>query len=120
MKPSPQGEFTWPSELVPVPRPTTSPPASELARTDDKETSQEAAVKASARAKQSQLAVMAWMDKAFRAVTSAEIAEGLRGQYSPSRVRGALSELEKAGSVKVVDDLGRTEYGNACSRYVLT
>lgn len=86
-----------------------------LARTTDPATSHKAA--AEAKVCESQVAVLGVLKAAGVPLTSMEIAERLAGQYSESRVRGALSELKRARSVKVVDENGRSEFGRACSRY---
>lgn len=86
------------------------------ARTSDPATSHKAA--ASAKVAESHAAVRAILSTSSEPWTSFEIAAELSGNFSPSRVRGALAEMVALGEL-LVDDLGVSEYGRQCSRYQL-
>lgn len=62
-------------------------------------------------------AVLAILSVAVSPLTSSQVADALIGRCSSSRVRGALAELVELRLVAVVDELGRTDLGNACNRY---
>ena len=86
------------------------------ARRNDPTTSHKAA--ASTRVAESHLIVREILANASGPLTSFEISAALVGRLSPSRVRGALAEMD-ARSELLVDDLGTSEYGRQCSRYQL-
>ena len=86
------------------------------ARRTDPATSHKAA--ASAKVEESHAVVRAVLLSAAGPLTSFEISAALVGRLSPSRVRGALAEMESRGEL-LVDDLGVSEYGRQCSRYQL-
>ena len=90
--------------------------AASRARRTDPATSHKAA--ASAKVEESHAVVRAVLLSAAGPLTSFEISAALVGGLSPSRVRGALAEMESRGEL-LVDDLGVSEYGRQCSRYQL-
>lgn len=86
------------------------------ARRTDPATSHKAA--ASTRVAESHRIVREILSSASGPSTSFEISAAPVGRLSPSRVRGALAEMESRGEL-LVDDLGVSEYGRQCSRYQL-
>jgi hypothetical protein len=82
------------------------------ARTTDPQTSHDAAAKVSVA--DSHRLVLDYLRSQRVARTSFDAADALAGSCSPSRVRGALKELERLGKVRRYSGAGVSNYGNKC------
>lgn len=91
--------------------------AQRLARAGDPATSQKAARIAASRLATSKKIVLEVLASAGVPLTAEQVCERVPASVSPSRVRGALSDLVKCGSAARVDENGTTMRGLPCTRY---
>jgi hypothetical protein len=87
------------------------------ARAADPQTSHDAAARVDVAG--SHAIVSDYLARQSSPLTSAEIVAGIGERCSDGRIRGALVELCRLGSVRVSDTDGRSAKGNPCSRYEL-